>query len=262
MQSNHEGINHEISYISIVDDLNFDENIGNQVRKFLKENKINSPVNNSPLYTDVSLSDNEAGYLEEDDDEEINSCKIDSGREKMCNDVSLNDIEKDFSDLKNENKKNKQGNQLELIKNDYDLDKILNRKKSYKDNYNILTEIVETEEEKIEIIKGELFLVVLQHLYIDIHNDICELTTRSKEDRIKYIFTDIQTYIEKIENFIYEKQEIFLCDLAEIHAKLNFNDNIFNDTMNFYIKNPNSSDILTKDILSAIDKLYTAGFKQ
>jgi len=201
------------------------------------------------------------GYIEESED--------------MKNDPNLL-VEDDLSrktrgDEKEETTKNERISNLDLliendkviIKSASELEEILMGKLKFKE-YNCVLSLVDKEingKEKLSVISGKEILIILNHLFTELHPGLIELSDNFIQERRRYFKIDNETYINIVNFFLRKKEEFFLCVLSDLMARLNISQKALDNTFFFYINVADGSDSEVKVIREAYDKVYHAGIK-
>jgi hypothetical protein len=230
----------------------------------LPQTSIYLPVLTGDLEDEVELGFEDAGYNSSDEDDLKDFPQL----------LTTEDLEREFNKQNNKNSTNinKESKREILdktinIDNEEDLNAILfdgpnpnNIQLSRK--YNISTEIrVINNNEEIEIIKGDLLLIILQYLYNELNVGLIELGDNFVEERRQYFKTDFVTYISIINLFLRKKEEFFLSVLSEVMSKLNISQSLLDKTFVYFMNYSKKNKIEEIKIKEAFDKVYKAGIK-
>jgi hypothetical protein len=114
----------------------------------------------------------------------------------------------------------------------------------------------------ILIIQPDHLLIILEHLFKELDQGLMDLYDIFVIERRKYLDpSQRETYIQIIRMFINKKDDFFLSFLSNITTKLNIPEEVFNNTMNYYLNLADEDDEIVKRIREAFDKVYHAGLK-
>ncbi len=128
--------------------------------------------------------------------------------------------------------------------------------------YSISTSLIRTKSNvEFEIIKDDLFLVILKYLFNELNQDLIELYDIFVDERRKYYDVDHATYIAVINLYIKKKEKLFYDKISDITCKLDISQSILNDTIKYYLNDADQTDENVFRIKISYDKLCEAGVK-
>ncbi len=233
-----------------MDDVKFKEDIYTKVNQFAIENKIGNETIFLPNMSQIrDECGSEAGYLEEDDDEDL----VDFNQRMIK-------IEHDVDDEDSFDNKTKKV--MEHVSDPNTLKKILPMKNTPK-NITVVVEQKEFNDQTVDVIKPEMMLEILHYFYEELNSGFIELSDNfSDQRRLQFSKNEHNTYISIIELYLQKKDDLFLCVLSDIMTKLNINQNLLNNTNSYFMQYADQEDLLVQNVKNAFDKIYQAGRKE
>lgn len=218
------------------------------------------PLNTLDLEEELRLA--EAGYMEEDDEDFKDSGMSggffgmdDIDKKKGKGNISSEDDITPINRSANDDKLEKI-----TLQNKKELEEILFPKSQYEVNPNQTFNIRTNFRNNTEVIEEDLFLVILQFLYTELHNGLIELSDNFMEERRKYFNKNFETYLTIVNFYLKSKEEFFLGVLSQIMSKLSISQTLLDQTFNYYINEAEDSPSV-QAIVAAYDKVYKAGEK-
>lgn len=218
------------------------------------------PINTIDLDEELRLA--EAGYMEEDDDD-LKSSGFSGGF------FGIEEEDPDFRKIikvetLNDNSHNKSKDDEDNVKSlesKAELERVLFPKTQYEVNpnqtYSIKTiKLVSA----VEVVDQDMFLVILNYLYSELHNGLLELSDNFIEERRKYFIKNFDTYLTIVNYYLKSKEEFFLGVLSQIMSKLSITQCLLDHSFSYYMNEAESSPQV-EAIRAAYEKVYKAGEK-
>ena len=235
-------------------------------------NSIYLPLNTIDLDEELKLA--EAGYMEEDD-EDLKSSGMSGGFFGMEDDDEEKFFNKDKLDNSNiENNLNKSKDKsidfinhssLEtkkmMLNTKEELEAILFPKSQFDVNIN-KTFIIKTTilNNGVEVIDPDLLIIILNFLYLELHNGLIELGDNFLEERRKYFHSNFDTYLSIVNFYLKSKEEFFLGVLSQIMSKLSISQSLLDSSFNYYMNEAEENEKI-EEIKINYEKVYRAGEK-
>jgi hypothetical protein len=253
-------ININSTLLQLVNDIH-DPNRSTMYQNADQGGSIYLPMNTIDLEEELRLA--EAGYMEEDD-EDLKSSGISGGffgldddDRKIVKGITSDEEGTPFNRSATEDKPEKKV----TLQEKKEIEDILFPKSQYEVNPNLTYNIkIVKLKDNVEIIDEDIFLVILQFLYAELHNGLIELSDNFIEERRKFFNKNFDTYITIVNFYLKSKEEFFLGVLSQIMSKLSISQNLLDQTFNYYINEAEETPKV-KEIISAYDKVYKAGEK-
>lgn len=227
------------------------------------------PMNTEDLDEELKLA--EAGYMEEDD-EDLKSSGMSGGFFGLDDDDEnfnfkperdddrVNELNKSIDNQVAVNQTLLDSKKPTLCSKD-EIDAVLFPKSQFDINpnqtYFIKTVILEN---GVEVIDEDLLIIILNFLYLELHNGLIELGDNFLEERRKYFQTNFDTYLSIVNYFLKSKEEFFLGILSQIMSKLSISQVLLDSSLNFYM-NEAVETPKVNEIKLTYEKVYRAGEK-
>eukprot|EP00340_Litonotus_pictus_P000604 CAMPEP_0170519478 /NCGR_PEP_ID=MMETSP0209-20121228/4878_1 /TAXON_ID=665100 ORGANISM="Litonotus pictus, Strain P1" /NCGR_SAMPLE_ID=MMETSP0209 /ASSEMBLY_ACC=CAM_ASM_000301 /LENGTH=459 /DNA_ID=CAMNT_0010805373 /DNA_START=407 /DNA_END=1786 /DNA_ORIENTATION=+ len=251
--------------LNIVNEMNDPNNMNTFTHQTDHGASIYLPLNTQDIDEELRLA--EAGYLEEDD-EDLKSSGMSGGF------FGLDDEEKYTFKLGKEEEEDKSKDKIEksvdynlisdkklFLNTKEELEAILFPKSQFEINQNqtffVKTVILDN---GVEVVEENLLVIVLNYLYLELHNGLIELGDNLLEERRKYFHKNFDTYLSIVNFFLKSKEEFFLGVLSQLMSKLSISQTLLDSSFNYYMNEAEETEKVL-EIKIAYEKVYRAGEK-